>query len=230
MNEPENVEKSARGFDTRAKASEKIVSICRRLNEKNYLASADGNVSYRISDREILITPAGVNKADMSVDDIAVITLDNEIISGRPSSERMMHLEVYRQCSKARAVVHAHPPTSIAWSIACPELKELPADCMSELILAVGKIPIAPYARPGTQQMGDVLAPYLPQCRVMILARHGALSWGEDLNEAYNGMERLEHAAVILKTAHELGGLTSLPSEELTILREMRSKLGERTL
>ena len=209
---------------------ERIDAICRRLNAKNYLAAADGNVSYRLSDREIFITPSGVNKAELSVDDVAVITLENEILSGRPSTERLMHLEVYRRCPKARAVVHAHPPTSIAWSIARPELKELPADCMSELILAVGKIPIADYARPGTQAMGDVLAPHLPQCRVMILSRHGALSWGEDLDEAYNGMERLEHAAVILKAAHELGGLTSLPASELVVLREMRLKLGDRTL
>ena len=78
--------------------------------------------------------------------------------------------------------------------------------------------------------MGEALASYLPQHRVMILARHGALSWGEDLDEAYNGMERLEHSAQILKAALELGGLSSLPTEEVTILREMRKKLGERTL
>src|SRR5581483_2454180 len=124
---------------------------------------------------------------------------------------RLMHLEVYRSCPKAKAVVHAHPPTAIAWTIAHPEMKMLPSDCMSELILAVGDLPVVPYARPGTLNMGEVLRPYLPGSRVMILARHGALSWGEDLDEAYNGMERLEHTALILKSAWELGGLTALP-------------------
>jgi L-fuculose-phosphate aldolase len=207
-----------------------IAAVCKRLNQKNYLASADGNVSFRISDREILITPSGVNKADLDPSQMARITIEDEILSGIPSSERKMHLEVYRRCPKAKAVVHAHPPTAIAWSIARPDLRELPADCMSEVILAVGRIPIVPYARPGTSQMGEVLAPYLPASRVMILARHGAISWGEDLDEAYNGMERLEHSALILKTAHDLGGLTSLAPEEISVLREMRKKLGERTL
>ena len=207
-----------------------IAAVCKRLNQKNYLASADGNVSYRISDREILITPSGVNKADLDPSQMARITIDDEILSGAPSSERKMHLEVYRRCPKAKAVVHAHPPIAIAWTIARPDLKELPAECMSELILAVGKIPIVPYARPGTAQMGEVLAPYLAECRVLILSRHGALSWGEDLDEAYNGIERLEHSALILKTAHELGGLTSLSPDEVVVLREMRKKLGERTL
>lgn len=210
--------------------STEIVDICRRLNNKNLLASADGNVSYRISDREILITPTGKNKAHIQADEMAVITLDNEILSGNPSGERLMHLEVYRSCPEAKAIVHAHPPTAIAWSVARPDLKELPAESLSELILAVGRVPFVPYARPGTQDMGDVLRPFLPDCRVMILSRHGALSWGEDLEEAYNGMERLEHVAGILKSAHELGGIHDLPAEEIRILREMRKKLGNRTL
>lgn len=207
-----------------------IIAICQKLNRKNFLAAADGNISFRVSENEILITPTGVNKADLQPGQLARITLNDEILKGRPSSERKMHLEVYRRCPEAKAVVHAHPPTAIAWSIARPQLKELPSDCMSELILAVGSIPIVPYARPGTSQMGEVLVPFLSQSRVLILARHGALSWGEDLDEAYNGMERLEHTALILKSAHELGGLSSLDQEELHYLRELRKKLGARTL
>ena len=212
------------------KWQEQIIQTCLRLNAKNYLAAADGNVSVRLSDEEILITPSGVNKRDIEAEDIAVIALDGRVLAGNPSSERLMHLEVYRQCPQARAVVHAHPPTAIAWTIARPELTELPCDSMSELILATGRIPIASYARPGTQAMGDVLRPFLPKTRVLILARHGALAWGEDLMEAYNGMERLEHAALILKSAVELGGLTDLPAEELDVLRSMRQKMGDKTL
>lgn len=206
-----------------------IISICAKLNQKGYLASADGNVSVRIGS-EVLITPSGINKANLKENQFAKIDLEDKILEGNPSSERKMHLEVYRNFPQAKAVVHAHPPTAIAWSIARPDLQELPAECMSELILAVGGIPIVPYARPGTLEMGTVLIPFLAKSRVMILARHGALSWGESLEEAYNGMERLEHAAVILKMAHELGGITSLPSDEVATLREMRRKLGERTL
>jgi L-fuculose-phosphate aldolase len=208
----------------------RIVAICRKLNAKNYLASADGNVSCRLNEKEIVITPAGVNKADIEPGDLATITPDNQILSGKPSSERLMHLAVYRRCPAARAVVHAHPPTAIAWSIARPDLTELPSECMSELILAVGSIPIAPYARPGTEAMGTALEPFLPGCRVLILGNHGALSWGEDLDEAYNGMERLEHSAMILKAAFELGGLNPLPAAEVAVLRGMRARLGERTL
>lgn len=207
-----------------------ICEVCRRLNAKNYLASADGNVSYRVSDEMIFVTPSGVNKFDLRNEQIATIALDGRVLSGRPSSEREMHLAVYRQVPRARAVVHAHPPTAIAWTIARPDLRELPSDCMSELILAAGRIPIATYARPGTQAMGEVLRDLVVRHRLIILARHGALSWGEDMQEAYNGMERLEHAAVILKAAHELGGLTKLSEDELTALHALRTQLGDRTL
>lgn len=207
-----------------------IVRYCSLLHKKNMLAGADGNVSYRISDGEILITPSGVPKAFIEADDIAVIDLANNIIKGRPSGERLMHLEVYRKCPQARAVVHAHPSSAIAWSVAFPDMTELPSECLSEVILAAGRIPIVPYARPGGISMGTNLHPYLPQCRAMILSRHGALCWGESLREAYCGMERIEHSADILMRAKTLGQLTSLPEDEVAALREMRAQMGERLL
>lgn len=207
-----------------------IVEICRRLHARNCLAAADGNVSVRLANGRILITPTGKNKGFLDETDIAEITIDDEVVSGNPSGERLMHLEIYRRCPAARAVVHAHPPHAIAWSVARPDLAELPAECLSEVILAVGAIPIVPYARPGTADMGTVLRPHLPRRRVLILARHGALSWGETLDEAYNGMERLEHSAQILKTAVDLGGLSSLPASEVEWLRGKRAEMGDRTL
>jgi L-fuculose-phosphate aldolase len=207
-----------------------MITVALALHSKNMLAAADGNISYRISDDEILITPTGKPKALITPDDIAIINLKNEIIYGAPSSERLMHLAVYKNCPKARCVIHAHPATAIAWSIARPDLTELPSGCLSELILAAGRVPIAPYARPGTKTMGDVLTPFLPESRIIILARHGAITWGEDLQEALNGMERLEHTATILLHATQLGGITFLPEDEITELHAMRKKIGERIL
>ncbi len=208
----------------------KIITAAQRLYARNLLAAGDGNISFRISDQEILITPAGKAKAFIEPEDIAVITIDNKIIHGNPSSERLMHLAVYQQCPQAQSVVHAHPPTAIAWSIAYPELAELPNACMSELIISVGSIPIVPYAKPGTDAMGQNLLPYLPQHRAMILARHGALTFGESLEEAVNGMERIEHSAEILWRAQSLGGLTYLDDQDVAELKALRTKLGEKIL
>lgn len=207
-----------------------ILEICKRLHARNMLSAADGNISLRVNDDLILITPSGIAKAFMKPTDIAGLSVSGEVLWGNPSSERLMHLEVFKQCSHAKAVIHAHPTTAIAWSIAKPFLKKLPSDCLSEVILATGDIPFADYARPGTQMMGDVLKPFLPQHRALILRRHGALTWGLDLEEAYRGMERIENSAQILAEATRLGGLNPLPPEEISYLYELRKKIGETLL
>lgn len=211
---------------TAQRISKEIALICERLHERNMLAGADGNISYRISENEILITPSGIAKAFMQPDQMAVINLKGEVISGKPSTERLMHLEIFKSCPEAKAVVHAHPPTAIAWSIAQPKLTRLPSECLSEVILATGDIPFVPYARPGTSQMAEVLKPFLPKHKALILRNHGAVAWGADLDEAYRGMERIEHSALILEKAHRLGGLHPLPKEEIEYLYELREKIG----
>ena len=207
-----------------------ICDVCRRLHARNLLAAADGNVTVLLADGRIAITPSGVAKAGLRPADLAYLDPDGTVLSGRPSSERLMHLAVYRACPEARAVVHAHPPTAIAWSLAFPDQAALPGDALPELILAAGSIPIVPYARPGTAAMGGNLAPYLPEHRLLILARHGALAWGESLEEAYNGLERLEHVCQILTSAQILGGAQPLPEDELNALRQARLQGGRRLL
>lgn len=204
-----------------------IVEICERLHERNMLAAADGNISYRISDDEILITPSGIAKAFMKPEQMAVINLKGEVLVGNPSSERLMHLEIFRTTPKAQAIVHAHPPTAIAWSIAAPELTKLPSDCLSEVILATGDIPFVPYARPGTEEMGLVFKPFLPKYQALILRNHGALAWGASLDEAYRGMERIEHSAQILMMAKQIGKLNPLPAAEIEYLYGLRKKIGD---
>lgn len=210
--------------------AEAIVERCRSLHAQGFLAACDGNISVRLPGGRILLTPSGRNKSSLRSDELAMITIDGRLLSGRPSSEQRMHLAVYRACPTARAVVHAHPPTAVAWSVARPELEELPIDSLPEAIIAAGRIPIVPFALPGTAALGDSLLPYLPAHRLVILARHGGLCWGETLAEACDGIERLEHVATILKLACDLGGLSPLSSEALRALRTLRAQVGQRIL
>lgn len=207
-----------------------MVEVGRRLHARNLLAAADGNISCRLPFNRIAITPAGVSKANLRTEDMAFMQVNGLVIKGKPSSERLMHLAVYKACPEASCMVHAHPPTAIAWSLARPDLAFLPDESLPEVILAAGRIPIVPYARPGTAALADGLARYLPQHRLMILARHGALCWGETIEDAYNGIERLEHVCQILKSATELGGLKPLPGEEVAALRELRAQHGPKIL
>lgn len=207
-----------------------ICESCRRLYARNLLAGGDGNVSWRFPDGRVAMTPSGVSKQGLHPKDLAWLTSEGEALQGTPSSERMMHLAIYRTCPEARCVVHAHPPTAIAWTLARPGWSELPAGAMPEVILAAGRIPIVPYARPGTSALGEGVIPFLPAHRLLVLARHGGLAWGESLEEACNGMERLEHICQILKAAQELGGFTELPAEEREALRACRASMGPRLL
>jgi len=207
-----------------------LLDACRRLHAGGLLAASDGNLSVRLPNGLIAMTPSGVPKVRVQLGDLAHLQLDGTILSGCPSSERAMHLAIYRAVPAARAIVHAHPPTAIAWSLARPELRELPSDGLPEVILAAGRIPIVPMAMPGTEDMGTNLMPFLPEHRLLILARHGGLCWGEHLDEAAGGLERLEQVATILWKAEALGGAKPLSTEELQELRALRSKIGPKII
>lgn len=202
-----------------------IIDVARMLYDRRLIFACDGNISMRMADGTILMTPSGWHKGFLTPDLMAHATIDGKVVKGSPSSELAMHLEVYQACPEAKAVIHAHPPHAIAWSVARPELTELPAECMSEVILAVGRIPIAPFALPGTPEMATHIRDLLPEHRVMVLSRHGALSWGESLPEAFVGMERIEAAAEILYRAELLGGARPLPPEVVETLKKKRQNL-----
>lgn len=206
--------------------AEEMIHYGRYAHSKNLLAAADGNISYREQANKIWITPRARSKAWLKKEELACITANNEILTGAPSSERLMHLAIYNAVPEARAVFHAHPITAIALSLARPNWTELPTDSLPEVIIAAGKIPIVPYARPGTEAMGEALLPYLPACRLLILARHGAVCWGESIEAAYNGIERLEQICMILAQTEMLGGASPLPPLEIKALRSLRQGLG----
>ena len=207
-----------------------IIKTAIMLHHKNMLAACDGNISYRYDDNTILITPSGKPKFLLEEKDIAVIDINGKVIKGKPSSEMLMHLEVYKMRADAKAVVHAHPPTAVAYSIAHPDADEIPGKSFSELILAVGKLPIVPFQMPGSLEMGTALHPYIKNSKVMVLARHGAISFGEDLIEAYSGIERLEHSCEILLKAKSFGAVTELDDQTIDQLYSMRKTFGDKTL
>ncbi len=207
-----------------------MIVVCHHLYSQGLLAACDGNVSMRIGTESLLITPAGKHKGFLESEMLAIVNLKGETILGTPSTELAMHLAVYRNCPSARAVVHAHPPATTAWTIAHPYLKELPCESLSELILAVGKVPVIPYRLPGSVELGDVLEPFITTSKVNILSRHGCLCWGNSIQEAFWGVERLEHAAKTLLYAQMLGGIKPLPKTDLHALHELRTRIGDRIL
>jgi L-fuculose-phosphate aldolase len=202
-----------------------IVEIGRRMYARGYTASNDGNISVRIGPDRLLMTPKSVCKGFMTPDMMCVTDLDGKKISGDrdPSSEALMHLEVYRQRPDVNAVVHAHPPTATGFAVA-----GIPLDraVLAEVLTTLGSIPLAAYATPSTAELPDAVRKYIKAHDGMLLANHGALTVGADLYSAYYKMETIEHFAHISLVARLLGRENLISREEVMRLQELRGTYG----
>jgi L-fuculose-phosphate aldolase len=212
---------------------QEMVRIGRLMWERGYLAATDGNLSTRLGSDRLLVTPSGSSKGFLSTDDLMVIRLDGEPVSrfthssrdAKPSSEILMHLEVYRQRPDVSAVVHAHPPLATAFSIAGVSL----ARCvLPEVIVTLGGIPTTDYATPGTLEVPETIERLIQDYDAIILAHHGSLTVGQTLWEAYLRLEKVEHTAEITFAAQQLGQVSSLSPEAVSKLTEMRREWLQR--
>jgi len=207
-------------MNTETKLKQKLVLVCRMLHQKNLIAGMDGNISVRFGDG-LLTTPSGVNKGFLEADQIIMVDLAGRVIEGQgqPTSEMAMHLEVYRLRPEVEAVVHAHPPMATAFSIAGISLEEF---VLPEVVMTMGVIPTAAYATPTTPEVPGVIQELIKKYDALILERHGALTVGRDLMEAYNKMEKLEHAALIIFSAIQLGKVRCLSPREVEKLIHLK--------
>jgi L-fuculose-phosphate aldolase len=198
-----------------------IVEVCRRLYAAGLIAGQDGNVSVRLQSGNVLVTPAGLCKVDVTPEDLVELDASGHAVSrGRAaSSELQMHLRIYSRRPDVHAVVHAHPPTATGFGVAGLDFMD---DVLPEIIFLLGGVPLVPYAAPGTAALSDALEPYLAGHDGFLLANHGATTVGSSLLLAHQRMESLEHTARILLTARQLGRVNVLESHEADALRAAR--------
>ena len=178
-------------------AKEAIIEIGRRMYNRNFVAANDGNITCRVGDNEIWTTPTGVSKGFMTADMLVKVDMEGKILAGscKPSSELKMHLRVFQENPDLRGACHAHPPVATAFAIAGRGLNKA---ILTEAVLSIGEIPVAKYATPGTFDVPDSIAPFVTTHNGVLLANHGALSWGRDIFEAWYRLESIEFFANIL--------------------------------
>jgi L-fuculose-phosphate aldolase len=202
-----------------------IVEVGRRMYARGYTASNDGNISVRLGGDRLLMTPKSVCKGFMTPDMMCITDLEGKKLQGDrdPSTEMLMHLEVYRQRPDVQAVVHAHPPTATGFAVA-----GIPLDraVLAEVLATLGSIPIAEYATPSTAELPAAVRKYIKAYDGMLLANHGALTVGSDLFAAYYKMETIEHFAKISLVARLLGRENLIAREEVSRLQELRTTYG----
>lgn len=206
---------------------EQICEVGKRIWLKGWIAANDGNISMRLDDEFVIATPTGVSKGFMSPDMLIKVDLNGNVRSGylKPSSEIKIHLEAYKRRDDVRAFVHAHPPVCTGYAVA-----NIPLDfkTLPEIIVSLGRIPLAKYGTPSTTELSDSISELVLCHDAVLLANHGAITLGKDVIDAYYKMERVEHFAIISLTAHQLGGMKTISEPDVKKLEEVREKFGIR--
>ncbi len=202
---------------------EEICHIGRMIHERSYVAATDGNLSVRLDHDTVLSTPTSISKGMMEPEDLVVVDMQGRKVTGQRnvSSEIAMHLLIYRQRADVAGIVHAHPPTATGYAAAGIALNQA---LISEIVLALGCIPIARYGTPGTPELTEALEPLVPHYDAILMANHGVVTYGEDLLRAYMKMETVEHFARITLVTHLLGRQQLLSQEDVGKLMEARAK------
>jgi L-fuculose-phosphate aldolase len=193
------------------------------LYRLGFMPGTSGNLSLRLDSNRILATPTGRSKFLLRSEDMVIVDLEGRQLSGtrRVTSEIGMHLAVYRLRPDANAVIHSHPP--IATGFACSG-RPLDEPLCSEAIMTLGVVPLAPYATTGTDDLAASLEPLIPEHTAILLANHGAVTFGGDLLDAFLKMETVEHFAHICLVAHQLGSMRPLEGRAIDELREARER------
>jgi L-fuculose-phosphate aldolase len=197
----------------------------RRMYARGLVVAAEGNLSVRLDAQHILMTPSGRCKGRLTPKDMVVTDLNGRVCAGTglPSSEIQMHLLFYRLRPDVRAICHAHPTTATAFATAGRSLEEA---VLPEVIVGLGKIPLAPYGTPGTWELCAGLEPLVSHFDAILLENHGVVTCGPDLSTAYYRMETVEQFARVMLTAELLGGPHLLARAEVQKLVAARPRYG----
>lgn len=200
-----------------------IVRLGQLLHTKGFVAATDGNISARVNGGMILATPTCISKGMMQPDDLVLVDLEGKKVEGKRevSSEIQMHVLIYRMRPEIRGVVHAHPPTATGFASAGMALDRALA---SEIVIALGSVPLANYGTPGTPELLEALEPFIPDHQAILMANHGVVTYAEDVLHAYMHMETVEHFAKISLVTHLLGRQEVLSDDNVDKLHAVRKK------
>jgi len=191
-----------------------LIQACHKIYANGFVAAYDGNLSARIDDKKLLITPSGKCKGEMEEKDLLEIDYEGNVLSGDGlvSAEVKMHLLAYQNREEVNSVVHCHPIHASAF---CIVKKDLNQPIFPESILSLGKIPLCKYSTISTEEVENSILPYINYAWVMLLQNHGILAFGKTIKDAYFKVEKLEHFAKIMTVAEILGGANKLSSNQL---------------
>lgn len=191
-----------------------LIEICHKVYNKGFVTAYDGNLSIRIDQSKILITPSGKCKGELSEDDLLEIDYSGSLLSGngKISTEVKIHLLAYQKRNDINSVIHCHPVYSTAFAATGEGLTR---PVFPEVILSLGKVPLCRYGTPSTDELPNSMLPYIDYAWAMLLENHGVVTFGKNIKGAYFRMEKLEHTAHTMIVSRMLGREKTIPNNKL---------------
>ncbi len=200
---------------------EDVAYFMRRLYDRFLTTASGGNISLKVSEQNVLITPAALDKGIISAEQIAVVSMDGENLTPtyKPSIETAMHLEIYKKRNDVLAIVHAHP---VYASLFTTINRKVNPNLIAEARYMLGEPTVAEYALMGTNELAQVVAEASLKSNVILLKNHGVLTVGKTLLEAFDRMEVLENCAKMTFLTELLQEKQELLPEQIAAIDAMR--------
>lgn len=206
-----------------------LVRFSKWLSRLGFTPGTSGNLSVRLDEKRLLVTPTGASKYLLTPADMVIVDLQGRQLAGsrKVTSEVNMHLAVYHHRDEVAAVIHSHPPIATAFACAGRALDEM---LCQEAVMTLGIVPLAKYATTGTDEVAASLIPLIPGHEAILMANHGVVSYGKTLLEAFLKMETVEHLAHIGLIAHQLGSAQPLRTDQVEQLRLAKVKYVQNSI
>jgi len=206
---------------------DEMINVARKMWKRNMVDGNGGNITVRVGDNLVLCTPTLRSKGEVQADEIALIDLDGNQKAGwrKRTSEANTHLAIMKVQPKCKSVIHGHPPYSTAFAVARVE----PPTCLcSEVEVFTGAIRLVDYHTPGSPEICEAVAEMGKDNPAILLANHGVMAWGNDVEDAYWKMENMETACQTIWVASQLNGghLPTISGEKMNELFEIRKSIG----
>ena len=203
-----------------------IIRVGRKLWERQYVDGNGGNISVRLGSRYVLCTPTMLSKGDLELADICLSDLEGNIMASDRSrtSELLLHLEIYKANSQARAVVHCHPPYATAFAVTG---STPPNGLITEYELFIGPAAVAPYETPGTKAFAETVLPFVADHNTILLTNHGIVCWADTVMHAEWLVEIFETCCKTFLLAQQIGKpLSFIPESKIREILALKRRLG----
>lgn len=210
---------------TETRLREDLKTVCHLAYGKGLISGYDGNLSLKVSDKTILVTPKGSHKGLIETSDFVLVDLNGDVISNgskEPTSDLTIHLKAYKKRKDIKAIIHAHPPTVVSLTVSKIEINQ---PVIPDIIISLGEISTIPYPGTDREVECDLTIDQLEKHDVVVLDRHGAVTVGNNIFNTLHKMELLEYTAKVIYYSYNLGDIHTLDRRQIDELTNERFKI-----